>query len=68
MPAGREPRTTLRRGVAAATALPLLSGALAACGHGSEARMDDTGVKAVPVAAGARKLSADTVRIGYFAN
>nr|BAW27680.1 transporter [Streptomyces sp. SoC090715LN-17] len=68
MPAARKPRATARRGVAAAAVLPLLSGALAACGYGSHATTDDTAVKAVPVAAGARKLSADTVRIGYFPN
>ncbi|MFE5212403.1 ABC transporter substrate-binding protein [Streptomyces sp. NPDC056600] len=46
----------------------LLPGALAACGYGSQATTDDAASQAVPVAAGARKLSADTVRIGYFPN
>ena len=55
-------RTTLRRSVAAAAALPLLIGALAACGYGSEAEKDD---KVAPVAKG-KKLSADTVKLGYF--
>ena len=39
MPAAR---TTLRRSLAAAAALPLLAVALAACGYGSEAKKDDT--------------------------
>ncbi|WP_406498665.1 aliphatic sulfonate ABC transporter substrate-binding protein [Streptomyces sp. NBC_00846] len=60
------PRTTLRRGLAAAAALPLLAVALTACGYGSEAKDDDA--KKANVAADAKKLSADTVRIGYFPN
>ncbi|MFE0704879.1 aliphatic sulfonate ABC transporter substrate-binding protein [Streptomyces sp. NPDC058872] len=73
MPARRPsriPRTASRRTVAAAAVLPLLLGALAACGYGSEAGKDDkagAAGKAVPVA-GARKLTADSVRIGYFPN
>ncbi|MGW5043527.1 ABC transporter substrate-binding protein [Streptomyces griseoluteus] len=63
----RTPRTASRRTVAAAAVLPLLLSALAACGYGSEARKDDKAGEAVPVA-GARKLSADSVRIGYFPN
>jgi NitT/TauT family transport system substrate-binding protein len=58
-------RTTLRRSLAAAVALPLLAVALTACGYGSEAKKDDD-TKAV--AAGGKKLSADEVKIGYFAN
>ncbi|MFF0478215.1 aliphatic sulfonate ABC transporter substrate-binding protein [Streptomyces sp. NPDC004284] len=58
-------RTTLRRGLAAAAALPLLIGALASCGYGSEAKNDDAPKK---VAAEGEKLSADTVRLGYFPN
>ncbi|MFF0425737.1 aliphatic sulfonate ABC transporter substrate-binding protein [Streptomyces sp. NPDC004520] len=58
-------RTTLRRGLAAAAALPLLIGALASCGYGSEAAKDDAPKKA---AAEGEKLSADTVRLGYFPN
>ncbi|MEU2490433.1 aliphatic sulfonate ABC transporter substrate-binding protein [Streptomyces sp. NPDC007883] len=61
MPASR---TTLRRGLAAAAALPLLAVAATACGYGSEAK-DDTRSE---VAAEGKKLSADTVRIGYFPN
>ncbi|MEJ8638114.1 MULTISPECIES: aliphatic sulfonate ABC transporter substrate-binding protein [Streptomyces] len=57
-------RTTLRRGIAAAAALPLLIGALASCGYGSEAEKDD---KVAPVAKG-KKLSADSVKLGYFPN
>ncbi|MFJ8662087.1 ABC transporter substrate-binding protein [Streptomyces sp. NPDC093795] len=56
-------RTTLRRGLAAAAALPLLIGALASCGYGSEAKNDEK-----KVAAEGKKLSADTVRLGYFPN
>ncbi|MGW6296746.1 ABC transporter substrate-binding protein, partial [Streptomyces sp. NPDC055058] len=55
------PRTLLRS-LAAAAALPLL---LTACGYGSESTDDD---KKSQVAAGAEKLSADEVRIGYFPN
>ncbi|MFJ3901460.1 aliphatic sulfonate ABC transporter substrate-binding protein [Streptomyces sp. NPDC090025] len=56
-------RTTLRRGIAAAAALPLLIGALASCGYGSDAKNDEK-----KVAAEGKKLSADTVRLGYFPN
>ncbi|MGV9314218.1 aliphatic sulfonate ABC transporter substrate-binding protein [Streptomyces sp. NPDC003691] len=56
-------RTTLRRSITAAAALPLLIGSLAACGYGSES--DDE--KTAPAAKG-KKLSADTVRLGYFPN
>ncbi|WP_432056640.1 ABC transporter substrate-binding protein [Streptomyces sp. bgisy022] len=55
------PRALLRT-LAAAAALPLL---LTACGYGSEST-DDDGTS--PVAAGAEKLSADELRIGYFPN
>ncbi|MFB7917321.1 aliphatic sulfonate ABC transporter substrate-binding protein [Streptomyces sp. NPDC056061] len=58
------PRTTARR-LAAVAALPLLAVALTACGYGSAAD-DDSDTSGV--AAGAKKLSADTVRIGYFPN
>ncbi|WP_413752462.1 aliphatic sulfonate ABC transporter substrate-binding protein [Streptomyces sp. R-74717] len=60
------PRTTLHRSLAAAAALPLLAVALTACGYGSEAKDDDS--KKSDVAADAKKLSTDTVRIGYFPN
>ncbi|MFE9632174.1 sulfate ABC transporter substrate-binding protein, partial [Streptomyces sp. NPDC006463] len=63
-------RTTvksLRRGVVAAAALPLLIGALASCGYGSQA--EKTGDKTANAAAtGGEKLSASEVRIGYFPN
>ncbi|MFE6904833.1 aliphatic sulfonate ABC transporter substrate-binding protein [Streptomyces erythrochromogenes] len=61
-------RTTLRRGLAAAAALPLLIGALASCGYGSQAA--GKGDKPANAAAGAdgKKLSASEVRIGYFPN
>lgn len=55
------PRTLLRA-LAATAALPL---PLTACGYGSESTDDD---KTSRVAAGAEKLSADQVRIGYFPN
>ncbi|MFE5488332.1 ABC transporter substrate-binding protein [Streptomyces sp. NPDC056527] len=54
------PLTTLRT-IAVTAALPLL---LTACGYGSQA--DDS--KKTEVAAKGDKLSADTVRIGYFPN
>ncbi|MET9435697.1 aliphatic sulfonate ABC transporter substrate-binding protein [Streptomyces sp. NPDC006551] len=56
-------RTTPRRSLAALAALPLLIGALASCGYGSQAKKDETKVAAV-----GEKLSADTVRLGYFPN
>ncbi|MFJ9179930.1 ABC transporter substrate-binding protein [Streptomyces sp. NPDC102360] len=55
------PRTTLRT-LAAVAALPLL---LTACGYGSEST--DSGGQA-KAASGAKKLSADSVKIGYFPN
>nr|WSW66062.1 aliphatic sulfonate ABC transporter substrate-binding protein [Streptomyces sp. NBC_00995] len=60
------PRATLRRSLAAAAALPLLAVVLSACGYGSEAKDDDA--DRANVAADGKKLSADTVRIGYFPN
>ncbi|MFI9612814.1 aliphatic sulfonate ABC transporter substrate-binding protein [Streptomyces sp. NPDC052023] len=54
------PHTTLRT-IAALVALPLL---LTACGYGAESADD----KRAEVAAGAGKLSAGEVRIGYFPN
>jgi NitT/TauT family transport system substrate-binding protein len=56
-----------RRLVAAAAALPILLGTLAACGYGSD---DDSGDPAArtTTTAGAKKLSADQVKIGYFPN
>ncbi|MGQ4488013.1 aliphatic sulfonate ABC transporter substrate-binding protein [Streptomyces sp. 372A] len=58
------PRMTSRRGIAAVAALPLLAVALTACGYGSQAADDDKKVNA----AHGKKLSVDTVRIGYFPN
>ncbi|MGP2439320.1 ABC transporter substrate-binding protein [Streptomyces sp. JW3] len=55
------PFTALRT-LAALAALPLL---LTACGYGSESTDDDT---PSGVAANAKKLSADEVKIGYFPN
>ncbi|MCM2425542.1 aliphatic sulfonate ABC transporter substrate-binding protein [Streptomyces sp. RKAG337] len=67
MSAARTTRS-LKRSIAAAATLPLLFGALAACGYGSKS--DDTkDSNAAPVASsGAKKLSADEVKIGYFPN
>ncbi|MEW1640441.1 sulfate ABC transporter substrate-binding protein, partial [Streptomyces sp. NPDC093801] len=60
MPAPRSTGKTLRRGLAAA-ALPLLIGALASCGYGSEAQKDEP--KAAGASAdGGSKLSASEVR------
>ncbi|MFI6006404.1 sulfate ABC transporter substrate-binding protein, partial [Streptomyces sp. NPDC051366] len=67
MPAASNTPKTVRRGIAAAAALPLLIGALASCGYGSEAKKDDAKTSAAP-AADAKKLSASEVRIGYFPN
>ncbi|MFJ7628827.1 aliphatic sulfonate ABC transporter substrate-binding protein [Streptomyces sp. NPDC097595] len=58
------PRTTRRRSIAAVAALPLLAVALTACGYGSESTDDSKKVNA----ASGKKLSVDTVRIGYFPN
>ncbi|MFF2013639.1 aliphatic sulfonate ABC transporter substrate-binding protein [Streptomyces sp. NPDC058195] len=58
------PRSTARRAFAVA-ALPLLALALTACGYGSAAK--DDAAKA-DVSTGGKKLSADTVKIGYFPN
>ncbi|MFF5933160.1 aliphatic sulfonate ABC transporter substrate-binding protein [Streptomyces sp. NPDC012508] len=54
------PLTTTLRNVAVITALPLL---IASCGYGSDAKSDQK-----KVAAEGEKLSADTVRLGYFPN
>ncbi|MFJ2958290.1 aliphatic sulfonate ABC transporter substrate-binding protein [Streptomyces sp. NPDC087270] len=65
------PRASRRRRlVAAAAALPILFGALSACGYGSSKSDDDA--TTAPAAAGgsasAKKLSTDEVKIGYFPN
>ncbi|MFJ3204794.1 sulfate ABC transporter substrate-binding protein, partial [Streptomyces sp. NPDC086989] len=52
---------TVRRGIAAAAALPLLIGALASCGYGSQAEKGDAKTSASP-AADTKKLSASEVR------
>ncbi|RST05932.1 aliphatic sulfonate ABC transporter substrate-binding protein [Streptomyces sp. WAC07149] len=68
MPATGNTRKTLRRGLAAVAALPLLIGALASCGYGSQAEKT-ADEDAQPAAADAgKKLSASEVRIGYFPN
>lgn len=64
-------RTTPRhRLIAVAAALPLLFGALTACGYGSDKKSDDDSAPAAaaPGTGSATKLSADEVKIGYFPN
>ena len=58
------PLTSLRT-IAAIAALPLL---LTACGYGSESTGSTADDKQTGVAADAKKLSADEVKIGYFPN
>ncbi|WUD72555.1 ABC transporter substrate-binding protein [Streptomyces sp. NBC_00510] len=59
------PRTSARRRlIAGAALLPLL--ALAACGYGSDKKDDTT--NAAASSGTSKKLSASTVKIGYFAN
>lgn len=63
MPAIRS--TLVRRGIAAAVALPLLT--LTACSYGSDSK--DTSSSKEKVAAGSSKIEGlDTVKIGYFGN
>lgn len=68
------PRSTARtrsrrhRLLAAAAALPVLLGALAACGYGSDKSDDAAAAPKATGAASAKKLSADHVTIGYFPN
>ncbi|GGP47269.1 aliphatic sulfonate ABC transporter substrate-binding protein [Streptomyces sindenensis] len=59
------PRATVRRGLAAVAALPLLALAATACGYGSQAKDADAEPN---VSAKGAKLSSDTVKIGYFPN
>ncbi|MEV8456797.1 aliphatic sulfonate ABC transporter substrate-binding protein [Streptomyces sp. NPDC052095] len=59
------PRSTARRALAAVAALPLLALAVTACGYGSAAKDD---APKADVSGGGKKLSADTVKIGYFPN
>ncbi|MFD8148676.1 ABC transporter substrate-binding protein, partial [Streptomyces sp. NPDC059708] len=61
-------KSLLRRGVVAATALPLLIGALASCGYGSQAEKKTEDKPANAAADGGKALSASEVRIGYFPN
>ncbi|WP_428837824.1 aliphatic sulfonate ABC transporter substrate-binding protein [Streptomyces olivaceiscleroticus] len=63
MPAAR-PRSVARRLMAAAAAVPLLVGALGACGYGSKA--PKTGNKVEPK--GPKTDGLDAVKIGYFGN
>ncbi|GAA1123053.1 ABC transporter substrate-binding protein [Streptomyces javensis] len=66
-PRPAKPRRTTRILAAAAT-LPLLMGALGACGYGSQKKSDDSGSSAVPAAGGAKVDGLDKVKVGYFAN
>ncbi|MER5779445.1 sulfate ABC transporter substrate-binding protein, partial [Streptomyces sp. NPDC002039] len=68
MPATGTARKTPRRGVVVAAALPLLIGALASCGYGSDAEKGKSADKPAPAGAEGKKLSAPEVRIGYFPN
>jgi NitT/TauT family transport system substrate-binding protein len=65
-PASRAARR--RRYTAAAASLPILIGALAACGYGSSDDKSSDATTAPAASAGAKKLSADQVKIGYFPN
>ncbi|WP_372458305.1 ABC transporter substrate-binding protein [Streptomyces niphimycinicus] len=65
-PAERPRRHT--RILAAAAVLPLLMGALGACGYGSQKKTDDQGSSALPAAGGAKIDGLDKVKVGYFAN
>ncbi|MFV2119832.1 ABC transporter substrate-binding protein [Streptomyces sp. Act-28] len=63
MPATSRPRPAPRRGPVLAAVLPLLLVALVSCGYGSQAVEDKA-----KVAPRGPRLSADAVRVGYFAN
>jgi NitT/TauT family transport system substrate-binding protein len=65
-PASRASRR--RRYTAAAAALPILIGALAACGYGSSDDKSSDATTAPAASAGTKKLSAGQVKIGYFPN
>lgn len=65
-PAAHPRRRT--RLIAAAAVLPLLIGALGACGYGSHKKNDDQGASALPAAGGKKIDGLDKVKIGYFAN
>ncbi|MEU9127286.1 sulfate ABC transporter substrate-binding protein, partial [Kitasatospora sp. NPDC048540] len=54
--------------MAVAAVVLSLSGLLTACGYGSKSVPRPNAAPAAPVSPGAVKLSADTVKIGYFAN
>jgi NitT/TauT family transport system substrate-binding protein len=58
------PRGRGRAVLTAVVAVPLTALALASCGYGSKS----TAAATPSVAAGAKKLSADTVHVGYFPN
>ncbi|GAA2748588.1 aliphatic sulfonate ABC transporter substrate-binding protein [Kitasatospora cinereorecta] len=57
----------IRRAAAAAVAAIAAAGLLSACGYGSKSTDSKAAAPAASAASGA-KLSADTVKIGYFAN
>ncbi|AXI77003.1 aliphatic sulfonate ABC transporter substrate-binding protein [Peterkaempfera bronchialis] len=58
----------IRRAAATAVAGLTAVGLLSACGYGSQKTEDDSTPAAATAGASGKKLSADTVRIGYFAN
>ncbi|WP_377272175.1 aliphatic sulfonate ABC transporter substrate-binding protein [Peterkaempfera sp. SMS 1(5)a] len=62
----------IRRAAALSVAALTAAGLLSACGYGSKSTTDDSTPAAAAAAgspsAAAKKLSADTVKIGYFAN
>jgi NitT/TauT family transport system substrate-binding protein len=60
------PHRRRRVTLTAAAAVPLTALLLSSCGYGSKA--SDGATASPPAAAGAKKLSADTVRVGYFPN
>lgn len=64
MPATRAARTTVRRTLALAAALPVLAFAATACGYGSQATDDQQ-----RVAAEGKKIDGlDEIKVGYFDN
>ncbi|WP_169797029.1 ABC transporter substrate-binding protein, partial [Streptacidiphilus griseoplanus] len=58
----------IRRTAALSVAALTAAGLLSACGYGSKTTTDNSTPAAATGAATGKKLSADTVKIGYFAN
>ncbi|WP_328583869.1 ABC transporter substrate-binding protein [Streptomyces sp. NBC_00370] len=61
-------RPTSHRRLAVAAALPLVALVLASCGYGSDSDSDKDASAKPAASSGAKKLSADSVKIGYFPN